>query len=140
MATESSRAPIEELKAILEAMNLFQRVGYKPIPLSQETQFPSAYIVVDATLNEGNGKQTTDGGEYNRFIYPTVMVNIDTGADPLAFLDVFDEVESAILKDSKFWNVVIDRDVLASKWDSGDATPKRQGEITLELFFRKCLI
>lgn len=134
-----TRAPIEELYAILDSMNLFEVIEYKPVPLSQETKFPSAYIVVDGTLNMNNGKMATDGREYNRMIYPTVLVNIDTEGDPLSYLDIYDRVEKAVLSDNQLWNVVIDRDVIASKWDSGEQSPKRQGEITLELFFRKTI-
>jgi len=134
-----SRKPIEELYEILESMNLFEVISYSPVPLTQETKFPSAYIVVDGTLNTNNGKMATDGREYNRMIYPTVLLNIDTEGDPLSYLDIYDRVEASILADSELWRVVIDRDVIASKWDSGEQSPKRQGEITLELFYRKTI-
>lgn len=139
--TLNTRKPIEELESILKAMDFFTVVSTGKVePLVSETSFPSIYISFDSDINEPNGKMRNDGGEYNRIFAITLEIHLDLSEeDNLYYLDVRDMVEEAILKDSQFWNVVIDRDIVGSKWDNGQNLPKKQGEIGLVLFTRACV-
>lgn len=136
-----TKRAILEIKAIIEAMNFFEVVGIGKVkPIVEETVLPSIYICYDYDLNELNGKMRKDGGEYDRILYLTLEVHLDlTNQHDLYYVDVRDRIEEAILRDSPLWNVVIDRDVIGSKWDKGINLPKKQGEITLEIFTRACI-
>lgn len=142
MANLNTKLPITELKAILEAMNLFAKVSVGKVEdLVTETTLPSIYITLDSDINENNGQMRTDGGEYNRILIVTLQIHLDqTNEDDLYYLDVRDMVESAILKDSLLWQSVIDRDVVGSRWDKGQNLPRKQGEMALRLFTRGCVV
>ena len=137
----NTRKGVEEVKAILEAMDLFNKVSTAKVEeLTTETIFPSVYITLDADINEPNGKLAMDGTEYNRILLITLQVHLDlTNEDGLHYLDVRDAIETAILKDTGIWSNVVDRDVIGSKWDTGQNYPKKQGEIALKLFTRACV-
>lgn len=137
----NTRKGVEEVKAILEAMDLFNKVSTAKVEeLTTETIFPSVYITLDADINEPNGKLANDGTEYNRILLITLQVHLDlTNEDSLHYLDVRDAIETAILKDTGIWSNVVDRDVIGSKWDTGQNYPKKQGEIALKLFTRACV-
>ena len=137
----NTRKGVEEVKAILEAMDFFNKVSTAKVEeLTTETIFPSVYITLDADINEPNGKLAMDGTEYNRILLITLQVHLDlTNEDSLHYLDVRDAIETAILKDSGIWSNVVDRDVIGSKWDTGQNYPKKQGEIALKLFTRACV-
>ena len=134
----NTKKSIQELKSILEAMNLFTKVSVGKVEdLNSETILPSVYINLDSSMNEENGQMRTDGGEYNRILLVTLQVHLDmSNEDELYHLDVADMIEEAILKDTLFWNTVIDRDVVGSRWDMNQNLPKKQGEIGLRLFTR----
>ena len=137
----NTRKGVEEVKAILEAMDFFNKVSTAKVEeLTTETIFPSVYITLDADINEPNGKLAMDGTEYNRILLITLQVHLDlTNEDSLHYLDVRDAIETAILKDTGIWSNVVDRDVIGSKWDTGQNYPKKQGEIALKLFTRACV-
>lgn len=137
----NTRKPIEEIKAILEAMNFFEKVSVGKIdPLTSTQTLPAIYISYDSDINEPNGKLRNDGGEYDRMLYLTLEVHLDlTEKDDLYYLDVRDMVEEALLKDNQLWSSVVDRDVIGSKWDTGANLPKKQGEIAIVLFTRACV-
>ena len=137
----NTRKPVEEIKAILEAMNFFEKVSAGKIdPLTSTQTLPAVYISYDSDINEPNGKLRNDGGEYDRMLYLTLEVHLDlTDKDDLYYLDVRDMVEEALLKDNQLWQSVVDRDVIGSKWDTGANLPKKQGEIALVLFTRACI-
>lgn len=137
----NTRKPVEEIKAILEAMNFFEKVSVGKIdPLTSTQTLPSIYISYDSDINEPNGKLRNDGGEYDRMLYLTLEVHLDlTDKDDLYYLDVRDMVEEALLKDNQLWQNVVDRDVIGSKWDTGANLPKKQGEIAIVLFTRACV-
>ena len=126
MASLNTKLPINELKAILEAMNFFAKVSVGKVEdLVTETTLPSIYITLDSDINENNGQMRTDGGEYNRILIVTLQIHLDqTNEDDLYYLDVRDKVESAILKDSLLWQSVIDRDVVGSRWDKCQNLPR----------------
>lgn len=138
----NTRKPIEEIKAILEAMNFFNKVSVGKVePLISDNNLPSAYVLFNNDINESNGKMRNDGGEYDRMLYITLEVHLDlTDKDDLYYLDVRDMIEEAILKDSQLWSAVIDRDVVGSKWDNGSNLPRKQGEMAIILFTRACVI
>ena len=142
MASLNTKLPITELKAILEAMNLFAKVSVGKVEdLVTETTLPSIYVTLDSDINENNGQMRTDGGEYNRILIVTLQIHLDqTNEDDLYYLDVRDKVESAILKDSLLWQSVIDRDVVGSRWDKGQNLPRKQCEMALRLFTRGCVV
>lgn len=138
----NTRKPIEEIKAILEAMNFFNKVGIgKVAPLISDTNLPAVYVSFNNDINESNGKMRNDGGEYDRMLYITLEVHLDlTDTDELYYLDVRDMIEEAILKDNQLWSAVVDRDVVGSKWDNGSNLPRKQGEMAIILFTRACVI
>lgn len=137
----NTRKPVEEIKAILEAMNFFEKVSVGKIdPLTSTQTLPAVYISYDSDINEPNGKLRNDGGEYDRMLYLTLEVHLDlTDKDDLYYLDVRDMIEEALLKDNQLWQNVVDRDVIGSKWDTGANLPKKQGEIAIVLFTRACV-
>jgi hypothetical protein len=137
----NTRKPVEEIKAILEAMNFFEKVSVGKIdPLTSTQTLPAVYISYDSDINEPNGKLRNDGGEYDRMLYLTLEVHLDlTDKHDLYYLDVRDMVEEALLKDNQLWQNVVDRDVIGSKWDTGANLPKKQGEIAIVLFTRACV-
>lgn len=137
----NTRKSIEEVKAILEAMNFFNKVEVGKVePLASDNNLPSIYISYDNDVNEPNGKLRNDGGEYDRMLYLTLEVHLDlTDEDDLYYLDVRDMIEEAILKDSQLWATVVDRDVVGSRWDTGANLPRKQGELGLILFTRACV-
>jgi len=138
----NTRKPIEEIKAILEAMNFFNKVGIGKVePLTSDTNLPAVYVSFNNDINESNGKMRNDGGEYDRMLYITLEVHLDlTDTDELYYLDVRDMIEEAILKDNQLWSAVVDRDVVGSKWDNGSNLPRKQGEMAIILFTRACVI
>ena len=138
----NTRKPIEEIKAILEAMNFFNKVSVGKVePLISDSNLPAVYVSFNNDINESNGKMRNDGGEYDRMLYITLEVHLDlTDKDDLYYLDVRDMIEEAILKDSQLWSAVIDRDVVGSKWDNGSNLPRKQGEMAIILFTRACVI
>lgn len=138
----NTRKPIEEIKAILEAMNFFNKVDVGKIePLISDTNLPAVYVSFNNDINESNGKMRNDGGEYDRMLYITLEVHLDlTDTDELYHLDVRDMIEEAILKDNQLWSAVVDRDVVGSKWDNGSNLPRKQGEMAIILFTRACVI
>lgn len=138
----NTRKPIEEIKAILEAMNFFNKVGIGKVePLISDTNLPAVYVSFNNDINESNGKMRNDGGEYDRMLYITLEVHLDlTDTDELYHLDVRDMIEEAILKDNQLWSAVVDRDVVGSKWDNGSNLPRKQGEMAIILFTRACVI
>ena len=138
----NTRKPIEEIKAILEAMNFFNKVGIGRVePLTSDTNLPTVYVSFNNDINESNGKMRNDGGEYDRMLYITLEVHLDlTDTDELYYLDVRDMIEEAILKDNQLWSAVVDRDVVGSKWDNGSNLPRKQGEMAIILFTRACVI
>lgn len=138
----NTRKPIEEIKAILEAMNFFNKVGIGKVePLISDTNLPAVYVSFNNDINESNGKMRNDGGEYDRMLYITLEVHLDlTDTDELYYLDVRDMIEEAILKDNQLWSAVVDRDVVGSKWDNGSNLPRKQGEMAIILFTRACVI
>lgn len=138
----NTRKPIEEIKAILEAMNFFNKVSVSKVePLISDTNLPAVYVSFNNDINESNGKMRNDGGEYDRMLYITLEVHLDlTDKDDLYYLDVRDMIEEAILKDSQLWSAVVDRDVVGSKWDNGSNLPRKQGEMAIILFTRACVI
>lgn len=140
MAINTKQA-VEEVVSILEAMDFFEKVSAGKVePLTSETTLPSIYVCYDNDINEDNGKMRKDGGEYNRIYALTLEVHLDlTNKDDLYYLDVRDMIEEAILKDSQIWSVVIDRDIVGSRWDKGQNLPRKQGEIALILFTRACV-
>lgn len=138
----NTKKPVQELKEILMAMNFFNEVSVGKVKdLTAETNLPNIYIKFENDINRNNGKMTgASGDEYDRMLAVTLELHLDlTGQDDLYYLDVRDMVEEAILKDSQLWSVVIDRDVVGSKWDSGANLPLKQGEMGLILFTRACL-
>lgn len=137
----NTRKPIEEIKAILEAMNFFTKVSVGKVePLVSDQDLPSVYIAYDNDVNEPNGKLRNDGGEYDRMLYLTLEVHLDlTNEDDLFYLDVRDMIEEALLKDNQLWSVVVDRDVIGSRWDTGSNLPRKQGELGVVLFTRACV-
>ena len=139
--TLNTKLPIQELKSILEAMNLFDKVSVGKVEdLVTEAILPSVYITLDSDINENNGQMRNDGGEYNRILLITLQIHLDqTSQGDLYYLDVRDMVESAILNDSLFWQTVVDRDVVGSRWDKGQNLPRKQGEMALRLFTRGCV-
>ena len=138
----NTRKPIEEIKAILEAMNFFNKVSVGKVePLISDSNLPAVYVSFNNDINESNGKMRNDGGEYDRMLYITLEVHLDlTDEDDLYYLDVRDMIEEAILKDSQLWSAVVDRDVVGSKWDNGSNLPRKQGEMAIILFTRACVI
>ena len=134
--------PIEEIKAILEAMNFFNKVSVGKVePLTSDSNLPAVYVSFNNDINESNGKMRNDGGEYDRMLYITLEVHLDLiDKDDLYYLDVRDMIEEAILKDSQLWSAVVDRDVVGSKWDNGSNLPRKQGEMAIILFTRACVI
>lgn len=138
----NTRKPIEEIKAILEAMNFFNKVSVGKVePLISDSNLPAVYVSFNNDINESNGKMRNDGGEYDRMLYITLEVHLDlTDKDDLYYLDVRDMIEEAILKDSQLWSAVVDRDVVGSKWDNGSNLPRKQGEMAIILFTRACVI
>ena len=138
----NTRKPIEEIKAILEAMNFFNKVGIGRVePLTSDINLPAVYVSFNNDINESNGKMRNDGGEYDRMLYITLEVHLDlTDKDELYYLDVRDMIEEAILKDNQLWSAVVDRDVVGSKWDNGSNLPRKQGEMAIILFTRACVI
>ena len=138
----NTRKPIEEIKAILEAMNFFNKVGIGRVePLTSDINLPAVYVSFNNDINESNGKMRNDGGEYDRMLYITLEVHLDlTDKDELYYLDVRDMIEEAILKDNQLWSAVVDRDVVGSKWDNGSTLPRKQGEMAIILFTRACVI
>ena len=138
----NTRKPIEEIKAILEAMNFFNKVSVGKVePLISDSNLPAVYVAFNNDINESNGKMRNDGGEYDRMLYITLEVHLDlTDKDDLYYLDVRDMIEEAILKDSQLWSAVVDRDVVGSKWDNGSNLPRKQGEMAIILFTRACVI
>ena len=137
----NTRKPIEEIKAILEAMNFFTKVSVGKVePLVSDQDLPAVYIAYDNDVNEPNGKLRNDGGEYDRMLYLTLEVHLDlTNEDDLFYLDVRDMIEEALLKDNQLWSVVVDRDVIGSRWDTGSNLPIKQGELGVVLFTRACV-
>lgn len=137
----NTKKVVEEVKAILEGMNFFDKVSTSKVtPLTSESSFPSVYISYDNDINENNRKMRNDGGEYDRITNLTLEVHLDlTGEDDLYYLDVRDMIEEVILKDNLIWQSVIDRDVVGSRWDNGNNLPLKQGEIALLLFTRACV-
>lgn len=137
----NTRKAVEEVKAILESMDYFNKVSVGRVEdLTTETVFPSVYINMDTDINEQNGKMRNDGGEYDRILLITLSLHIDlTNEDDLYYLDIRDSVEEAILKDNLLWESVIDRDVVGSRWDTGQNFPRKQGEVSLRLFTRACV-
>lgn len=137
----NTKKVVEEVKAILEGMNFFDKVSTSKVtPLTAESSFPSVYISYDNDINETNGKMRNDGGEYDRITNLTLEVHLDLAdKDDLYYLDVRDMIEEAILKDNLLWQSVIDRDVVGSRWDNGNNLPLKQGEIALLLFTRACV-
>ena len=137
----NTRKPIEEIKAILEAMNFFNKVSVGKVePLISDSNLPAVYVSFNNDINESNGKMRNDGGEYDRMLYITLEVHLDlTDEDDLYYLDVRDMIEEAILKDSQLWSAVVDRDVVGSKWDNGSNLPRKQGEMAIILFTRACV-
>lgn len=137
----NTRKPIEEIKAILEAMNFFNKVSVGKVePLISDSNLPAVYVSFNNDINESNGKMRNDGGEYDRMLYITLEVHLDlTDEDDLYYLDVRDMIEEAILKDSQLWSAVVDRDVVGSKWDNGSNLPRKQGEMAIILFTRACI-
>ena len=137
----NTRKPVEEIKAILEAMNFFNKVSVGKVePLVSDTNLPAVYIAFDNDVNEPNGKLRNDGGEYDRMLYLTLEVHLDlTDEDDLFYLDVRDMIEEALLKDNQLWSVVVDRDVVGSRWDTGSNLPRKQGELGVILFTRACV-
>ena len=138
----NTRKPIEEIKAILEAMNFFNKVSVGKVePLISDSNLPAVYVSFNNDINESNGKMRNDGGEYDRMLYITLEIHLDlTDKDDLYYLDVRDMIEEAILKDSQLWSAVVDRDVVGSKWDNGSNLPRKQGEMAIILFTRACVI
>lgn len=138
----NTRKPIEEIKAILEAMNFFNKVSVGKVePLISDSNLPAVYVAFNNDINESNGKMRNDGGEYDRMLYITLEVHLDLiDKDDLYYLDVRDMIEEAILKDSQLWSAVVDRDVVGSKWDNGSNLPRKQGEMAIILFTRACVI
>lgn len=138
----NTRKPIEEIKAILEAMNFFNKVSVGKVePLTSDSNLPAVYVSFNNDINESNGKMRNDGGEYDRMLYITLEVHLDLiDKDDLYYLDVRDMIEEAILKDSQLWSAVVDRDVVGSKWDNGSNLPRKQGEMAIILFTRACVI
>lgn len=138
----NTRKPIEEIKAILEAMNFFNKVSVGKVePLISDSNLPAVYVSFNNDINESNGKMRNDGGEYDRMLYITLEVHLDLiDKDDLYYLDVRDMIEEAILKDSQLWSAVVDRDVVGSKWDNGSNLPRKQGEMAIILFTRACVI
>ena len=138
----NTRKPIEEIKAILEAMNFFNKVSVGKVePLISDSNLPAVYVSFNNDINESNGKMRNDGGENDRMLYITLEVHLDlTDKDDLYYLDVRDMIEEAILKDSQLWSAVVDRDVVGSKWDNGSNLPRKQGEMAIILFTRACVI
>ena len=140
MALNTKKA-VEEVEAILESMDFFENISTGKVEdLVSETIFPSVYITMDTDVNQANGKMRQDGGEYDRILLITLSIHLDLqNTSNLAYLDVRDDIETAILKDSAIWEHVVDRDVVGSKWDSGQNFPKKQGEIMLRVFTRACV-
>ena len=138
----NTRKPIEEIKAILEAMNFFNKVSVGKVePLISDSNLPAVYVSFNNDINESNGKMRNDGGEYDRMLYITLEIHLDlTDKDDLYYLDVRDMIEEAILKDSQLWSAVVDRDVVGSKWDNGSNLPRKQCEMAIILFTRACVI
>lgn len=138
----NTRKPIEEINAILEAMNFFNKVSVGKVePLISDSNLPAVYVSFNNDINESNGKMRNDGGEYDRMLYITLEVHLDLiDKDDLYYLDVRDMIEEAILKDSQLWSAVVDRDVVGSKWDNGSNLPRKQGEMAIILFTRACVI
>lgn len=137
----NTKKGITEVKAILEAMNFFNKISVgSPIDLPSEKIFPSAYIAFDSDINQPNNQMVSNGGEYDRILLITIVVALDlTNEDDLYYLDVRDRIEEAILRDTTIWDSVVDRDVLGSVWDVGQNYPRRQGEVALRLFTRSCV-
>lgn len=138
----NTKKPVQELQEILRAMNFFNDVSVGKVrDLTAETNLPNIYIKYENDINQNNGKMSgASGEEYDRILAITLELHLDlTNQDDLYYLDVRDMVEEAILKDNQLWSVVIDRDVVGSKWDSGANLPFKQGEIGLILFTRACL-
>lgn len=138
----NTKKPVQELQEILRAMNFFNDVSVGKVrDLTAETNLPNIYIKYENDINQNNGKMSgANGEEYDRILAITLELHLDlTNQDDLYYLDVRDMVEEAILKDNQLWSVVIDRDVVGSKWDSGANLPFKQGEIGLILFTRACL-
>lgn len=131
------RLAINEVKAILEASKIFQKVEIGNLrPLSSEDTFPSAYIIVDGTTARLNGNfGVAVGCEYDMFLDVRIIINMEV-SDPLDFMDMESDVVYFLLRDSLLWNYVLDRDYIGSGWDNDGYYPKKQGELGFSIKFR----
>lgn len=139
MRKVETKEPIQEIEAILESLEYFYKIDIDRVQNIEEVKnFPSVCIKTEGTKNELNGAMTNNGCEYDRIILMNLYVNLEV-QDKYEIYDVYDKIETAILGDSKLWNVVLDRDIIGSEWDDSKYYPKRQGIITLALKFRSSI-
>jgi hypothetical protein len=133
-----TRFILEDLKAIIEAEDYFQKVSIeKLVPLDQEEVFPSCYIVNHTNTFEFNGRATTGTTGYDANLLITLCINLNMETE-LEYLDVQDMIMRAVLRDSKIWRYVLDRDIKLATWDFNERFPKKEGQITFEFKHRLC--
>ena len=133
-----TRFILEDLKAILEAEDYFQKVSTeKLVPIDQEDVFPSCYIVNHTNTFDFNGRSTTGTTGYDSTLLITLCINLNMETE-LEYLDVQDMIMRAVLRDSKIWRYVLDRDIKLATWDFNERFPKKEGQITFEFKHRLC--
>lgn len=133
-----TRYQIEDLKEIIEAENYFNKVSFgATVPIDQEEVFPACYIIPHTDTFEFTGQNTTGTEGYDSRMLVTLQINLNL-EDDLEYLDVQDMVMRAVLRDSKFWRTVLDRDIKLATWDFNERFPLKEGQITFELRHRLC--
>ena len=131
-----TRKLVEELKAVLQANSTIDKVSTGAlVALAQETEEVATYISV---MNVGlePSRMSTGTSGYDRHMLINVFCNVNCENDPLKLLDVTDSVEQSVLKDSKLWVSIVDRDLVAINYDDQEHFPKRGATMLFDFSFR----
>ena len=137
MATAvETRKLIEELEAILKANSAIDKVSTGAlVALAQEVEEVAVYISVMNIALEPT-RMTTGTSGYDRHMLINVFCNVNCEDDPIRILDVTDNIEASILKDSKLWTSIVDRDLVAITYDDQEHSPKRGATMLFDFSFR----
>ena len=117
------RQVLHEIREILLANNIFgeKQVSFsRPKAITEETVFPMCYVYEEGEIAEFRQINNTSIKSYMKEMVVVLKLNLKM-KDELEYKDVQEDVERAILSDSRLWKTIIDRDLDHAAWDGNAA-------------------